>query len=97
MWIAGCRILNKFIEENNDNTFIAKYKGSSISVSTNHGHGEPKEKHLKRYDIDVRAKDGTFEVNTFEDFPNIRTAIIYALNGAGLILTDDVQNSQAQK
>ena len=85
MKIAGCTIFNKFIKENNEKDFIAIYKGSGINITTNHGYGKPKEKHLKRYNIDVRAKDGTFEVNTWRDLPTMRDAIIFALKGAMLI------------
>jgi len=85
MKIAGCTIFNKFIEENTEKQFTATYKGSRICITTDHGHGMPKEKHLKRYDIDVRAKSGQLEVNTWQDLHTMADAIKYALKGSCLI------------
>jgi hypothetical protein len=85
MKVAGCIIQEKNITVNTEKKFEARYKGKRIYITANHGHGKPKEKHLKRYDIDVIDFDGTYDVQTWEDLHSIRDAIIFALKGACLI------------
>ena len=84
MKISGAIIQEKNISENTADEFHATYKGRNIDISTGHGFGEPKWKHLKRYDITVTV-NGSYEVNTWQDFHEMRDAIRYALKGACLI------------
>lgn len=85
MKISGAIIQKRFINEHNDHTFSATYKGHDIYVSTTHGFGKPKYDHLKRYTIEVIGKDGMYAVNTYDDFHTMEDAIRYALKGALLI------------
>jgi len=79
-------IQDRNIDTNDGQTFEATYKGFDIYVSTDNGHGKPTEKDLKRYDIVVRnSKNGGIDVDTWEDLPNLRSAVIFALKGACLI------------
>lgn len=83
MKIGGRIFQQRKIRNNTEETFDAEYKKSNFYITTDHGHGEAEYPHLKRFDIDVRYKDGGFLVNTFKDFHDIRSAIIYALDGCG--------------
>lgn len=86
MKVAGCIFQKKFIEENTENEFIATYKGHRFVITTDHGFGEPKYKHLKRFNIDVYGVEyGIGAVCTWKDFHSIRDAIIYALKGGMFI------------
>lgn len=85
MKISGAIIQNRFIEENTETTFMARYKGHTVYVSSDHGHGEPKWDHLTRYTIEVTDKRGCYAVNTYDDFHTMKDAIRYALKGACLI------------
>ena len=84
MKISTAIIQNKNIYENNENVFSARYKSHDIYITTYHGHGKPKHEHLNRYDITVRL-NGSYAVDTYEDFHNIKDAIRYALKGALLL------------
>lgn len=85
MKIAGIIIQNRNIITNSPTDFEAKYKKRTIYITTNHNHGKPIEKHLKRFDIDVICDKGSYEVQSYQDLHTIRDAIIYALKGACLI------------
>ena len=85
MKIAGVIIQNRNITVNTEKEFEARYKGKRIYITTNHGHGKPKENHLNRYDIDVIDDSGMYDVQTYEDLHTMRDAIIYALKRACLI------------
>ena len=86
MKISGIIIQNRNISENTAENFFATYKGKQIIITTNHGFGEPKYKHLKRYSIDViDIKTGLKDVMSYEDCQIMQDAIRYALNGACLI------------
>lgn len=79
-------IQSRNIEINTKTTFVATYKGYEINITTEHGHGKPDDKDLKRYDIDViHLESGMYDVQTWEDLLNVRQAILYALEGAMLI------------
>ncbi|KFC19347.1 hypothetical protein [Chryseobacterium sp. FH1] len=81
MKIAGC-VIRKIIEKS-PKYFEAEYKGYHIYVSTNHGFGKPKDKNLKRFNIEVtHIESGIYGVNTWEDFETIEKAIEYALEGS---------------
>lgn len=86
------------IQERNINqegkTFEATYKGCEIYITRDHGHGKPKDKDLKRFDIVVNEKGGSYAVNTWEDLPNLRSAVKYALIGAILIKTNKGSSSE---
>lgn len=84
MKISTAIIQERKISINTPQTFSATYKGREINVTTEHGHGKPKYSHLKRYDITVTL-NGSYEVNTYEDFHTKKDAIRYALKGACLI------------
>ena len=84
MKISGIVIQNRSISKNTENDFIATYKERIIEISTNHDLGSPKWDHLKRYNIEVTF-NGSYEVNTWQDFHTMRDAIRYALIGACLI------------
>ena len=83
MKIGGRIFQQKKIIENTSDIFDAKYKKCNFYITTDHGFGEPQYKHLKRFCIDVRAEDGGYLVQTYGDFHDMRSAIIYALDGAG--------------
>lgn len=86
MKIAGCIIQNRNIIESNQHTFHAIYKGKNIYVSSIHELGKPKYDHLTRFNIYViDNKTELLDVDCYEDFHNIRDAIIFALKGACLI------------
>lgn len=84
MKISGAIIQPRNISINNSQTFCAQYKGRVIYVTTNHGFGKASYDHLTRYDITV-TKDGSFEVNTYEDCHTMKDAIRCALKGACLL------------
>ena len=87
MKISTLVIQNRNISINNENDFVATYKGKEIIISTNHGFGKPKYDHLKRYNIDViDIATGMIDVQTYEDFHTMRDAIRYALKGSYLLL-----------
>lgn len=86
MKVAGCVFQKKFIEENNENEFIATYKGKRFYISNDHGFGEPEYEHLTRFNIDVTdIATGWYDVTTWEDFHSIRDAIHYALKNSLLL------------
>lgn len=86
MKISGAIIREKFIREDTSDNFRAIYKGREISITTDHGHGNPKYDHLKRYHITViHLESGLYDVNTYEDCHTIQDAIRYALKGACLL------------
>lgn len=86
MKIAGCIIQKRNIKESNKDTFHASYKGKSIYVSSKHGFGKARYDHLTRfYILVIDAKTEICDVDCYEDFHNIRDAIIFALKGACLI------------
>lgn len=86
MRIGLAVIQNRNIIESTKDNFEATYKGKRIIISTNHGFGKPKYDHLERFNIDViDIKTGMYDVETYEDFHEIRDAIRYALKGAMLI------------
>lgn len=88
MKISGLVIQNRNISVDTENDFIAKYKGKEIIISTDHGFGKPKYDHLKRFNIDViDIESGMKDVQTYEDFHNIKDAIRCALKGS-LLLKD---------
>lgn len=79
-------IQERNIDTNDGTTFEATYKGFDIYISADNGHGKPKEKGLKRYDIVVmNSSNGIKDCDTWQDLPNLRSAIMYALKGACLI------------
>jgi len=70
--------------------FTATYKGFSIQITTDHGHGQPQNNDLKRFDIAVQnIKNGILDVDTWEDLPTLHQAVKYALIGACLIEPDN--------
>lgn len=86
MKISGLVIQDRKISVNNENTFHARYKGKTIQITTDHGFGEPKYDHLKRFMIDVwDDKTGMNDVSTYEDCHCIEDAIREALIGACLL------------
>lgn len=90
MKIAGCVIQNRNIIESNQHTFHASYKGKSIYVSSKHGFGKARYDHLTRFyiyvtNVKTEIHDVDIYVDCYEDFHNIRDAIIFALKGACLI------------
>ena len=86
MKIAGAVIQDRNIRVNTDNDFEATYKGKLIIISTDHGFGKPRWEHLKRFNIDVKdIETGMLDVQSYEDFHDMRGAIISALKGACLI------------
>lgn len=86
MKISGAIIQNKMISEYTESDFVGKYKGREIEITTNHGFGKPEYDHLKRFYITVRMfESGIYDVDTYQDFHNIKDAIRYALIGACLI------------
>lgn len=86
MKISGCVIQNNQIIDNTKNNFNANYKGKRIYISTEHGFGKPKYNHLKRFLIDVvDIKTGMYDVQSYQDFNEIKDAIRFALIGAMLI------------
>jgi hypothetical protein len=86
MKIGQAVIQDRNIIESSEDSFEATYKGKRILISTNHGFGKPIYDHLKRFNIDViDIKTGMYDVETYEDFHEIRDAIRHALQGAMLI------------
>jgi hypothetical protein len=86
MKVGGCIIQERKIEVNNENLFVAKYKGKRIYITTDCAFGKPQYEHLKRYLVDVKdIKTGMYDVETYEDFHTMRDAILYALKGSMLI------------
>jgi len=85
MKIGEAIIQNRNIQINTDSDFEAIYKNRTIIISSDHGHGKPKYKHLTRFDIVVLAPTGEYDVNTWEDCHSIKEAIRVALRGACLI------------
>ena len=77
-------IQNRNISRYSEDVFEATYKGRDIYITTDHVYGKPKYDHLRRYDIVVTI-NGSYEVNTYEDFHTMQDAIRYALKGACLI------------
>jgi hypothetical protein len=89
MKISGAVIQNRNIKTSTEDVFDAKYKGKHIYITTDHGFGKPQYKHLKRFCIDViDIKTGTRDVDSYNDFHEIRDAIRFALDGACLITTN---------
>lgn len=85
MKVGGRIIQNRNITQKTPDDFEATYKGHIISISTDHGFGEPEYDHLKRFNIDVyELNTGMFAVETWGDFHTIKDAIRYALEGACL-------------
>ena len=88
MKISGLIIQNRNIVVHTENDFDATYKGKNIVISTDHGFGKPKYDHLKRFNIYVvDIPSGMYDVQSYEDFYEIRDAIRYALIGS-LLLTN---------
>lgn len=86
MKVAGIVIQDRNITIRTESDFEATYKGKNIVISTNHGFGKPKLDFLNRYNIDVTdIKTGMYDVQSYQDFPTMRDALIFALNGACLI------------
>lgn len=86
MKIAGRIIQNRNIIQNDPDYFEANYKHVTIVITTNHGFGRPKHKHLTRYSIDVYGRDnGIYDVQTWEDCHTLKDAIREALKGACLL------------
>ena len=85
MKIRGKVIQNRMIREYTKDVFDASYKNREIYITTDHGHGEPEDEELNRYDITVRAFEGMYDVDTWEDFSTIEEAIHFALEGAMLL------------
>lgn len=89
MKVGNAVIRKKAIEISTPDQFYAEYKGRKISITTNHGYGEPRVPGLKRFLIDVTdIKTGMLDVDTYEDFETIDQAISYALEGAMLTPTN---------
>ena len=85
MIVSGCIFQKRNIKANTENYFEATYKKKRFIITTNHGFGEPKFKHLKRFNIDViDIPTGMHDVQSYEDFHDIKDAIRYALVGACL-------------
>lgn len=86
MKISCAVIQDRNIKENSETTFLATYKGMTIYVTTDHGFGEPKYKHLTRYYMAVtNNKNDMHDVDTWEDCHTMKDAIRIALEGACLI------------
>ena len=86
MKISGAIIQQRNIIVSSENEFQATYKGKEINISTEHSLGKPKYDHLKRFNIDVQDMNtGMYDVQTYQDFHEIKDAIRYALKGACLI------------
>lgn len=84
MKIGGRIFQQKKIIEHTNDTFNAQYKKCDFYITTDHGFGDAQYDHLKRYCINVRSEDGGYLVQTYNDFHDIRSAIIYALTAAGV-------------
>lgn len=93
---AGYAIIQaRNIEEHNTKCFAATYKGFNIWITTDHGHGKPKEKGLKRYDIVVQnIENGLCDCDTWKDLHSMHSAIKYALHGACLIRVSKEEESE---
>lgn len=86
MKISGLIIQDRKIISNSDNIFDATYKGKHIYITTDHGFGNAKYSHLKRFLVDVKdIKTGMYDVESYQDLHTIRDAISYALKGAMLL------------
>ena len=86
MKISGAIIQPRNIEVSTENEFRATYKGKQISITTDHGFGKPKYDYLKRFMIDViDIETGMVDVQTYEDFHEVKDAVRSALKGACLI------------
>ena len=85
MKVSEALIQNRNIDVNTSSDFIATYKGHTIYISSKHGLGKPIFKHLTRFNIDVKDKEGLYAVQAYEDCHDIKDAIRYALKGACLI------------
>ena len=86
MKVSGAIIQQRNIIFSSGNEFQATYKGKEIYISTEHSLGKPKYKHLKRFSIVVQDMNtGMYNVQTYQDFHEIKDAIRYALKGACLI------------
>lgn len=86
MKVSGLVIQERNIKEHTESIFNATYKGKKINITKYHGFGKPKYEHLTRYMIDVvDMKTGLKDVDTYEDFHEIKDAIRYALQGAMLL------------
>ena len=86
MKISGLIIQSRNIRVNTENDFDADYKGKNIVISTDHGFGKPKYDYLKRFMIDViDIETGMVDVQTYEDFHEVKDAVRSALKGACLI------------
>ena len=86
MKISGLIIQKRNTEISTENDFRATYKGKQINITTDHGFGKPKFDHLKRFMIDViDIKTGMYDVQSYEDFHDMRDAIRYALKGSCLL------------
>ena len=83
---ADATIQNRNISISTEDDFSATYKGKKIIISTDHGFGKPQYSHLKRFNIDVvDIESGMYDVQSYQDFHEIKDAIRYALKGACLI------------
>jgi hypothetical protein len=86
MKVSGIVIQNRNITTNTGKVFDATYKGKRIYITTDHGFGKPKHDFLNRYCIDVwDIKSGMKDVDSWQDFHEMRDAIRYALIEACLI------------
>lgn len=85
MKVAGRIIQNRNIIQNDPDYFEANYKHVTIFITTNHGFGKPKYKHLTRYSIDVYGRNnGIYDMQSWEDCHDMKDAIKHALEGACL-------------
>lgn len=68
------------IKEHTKTDFLAYYKGKEISITTDHGHGTPETRGHKRFLIFVvDLKTGIINIETVQDFPRIKGAILHAV------------------
>lgn len=84
MKIGNAVIQNRNIVVNTLDNFKCRYKGREIHITTEHGHGKSIQDGCNRYSI-VVTRNGSYEVNTYEELRSMELAIKYALLGAKLI------------
>lgn len=82
---VGKHIKPAFISKHTEDDFHATYKGCEIAITTDHGHGKPDQTWLRRFDITVQSKSGSYLVDTWYDCYDVKDAVKYALKGAMLI------------
>jgi len=87
MKVAGRVFRNNKISYNNEKEFTAIYKKHDIDINMIEDDELDNDEDYcgtREFNIEVRAGDGMFTVDTVEDFTNIKEAIEYALEGATL-------------